>query len=176
MPYLGYMPGGLPVALQAGKLDADLKVDFERAATAGLKLTGTVGAHGIKLADARRRATCSASIRSRSAWPTCGRWSGVVHLGEVALAAPQLVVARDAAGRLNLLATDRATGASEKAAPAAAPQADGGTPPSRPSTPAWRIQVDKVALTRRRDRLARPDHPAGRRHRREAARQSKPVR
>jgi uncharacterized protein involved in outer membrane biogenesis len=43
-PYIGYIPAGLPVELRGGKLDADLSVNFEKAATTGLKITGSVGA------------------------------------------------------------------------------------------------------------------------------------
>jgi len=146
VPYLGYIPGGLPMALRAGKLDADLKIDFERAATAGLKLTGTVAAHSIKLADSKGRDLLgfdSLKVALADVRPL----ERVVHLGEVALAAPQLVVARDAAGQLNLLATDRATGATEKVAPAAAPNANGEPVPKPAGQPGWRVRVDKLALS-----------------------------
>ncbi|CAN7395172.1 DUF748 domain-containing protein [Variovorax sp. LjRoot84] len=146
VPYLGYIPGGLPVALRAGKLDADLKIDFERTATAGLKLSGTVAAHSIKLADSKGRDLLgfdSLKVALADVRPL----EGVVHLGEVALAAAQLVVARDAAGQLNLLATDRATGATEKVTPAAAPNTNGEPVPKPAEQPAWRIRVDKLALS-----------------------------
>ncbi|MBT2325620.1 DUF748 domain-containing protein [Variovorax paradoxus] len=146
VPYLGYIPGGLPVAVKAGKLDADLKIDFERAASAGLKVTGTVAAHSIKLADSKGRDLLgfdSLKLALADVRPL----ERVIHLGEVALVAPQLVVARDAAGQLNLLATDRASGATEKAAPAAAPNANGEPVPKPAGQPAWRVRVDKLALS-----------------------------
>jgi hypothetical protein len=145
-PYLGYIPGGLPVALRAGKLDADLKIDFERAATAGLKLTGTIAAHSIKLADSKGRDLLgfdSLKVALADVRPL----ERIVHLGEVALAAPRLVVARDAAGQLNLLATNQATGASDKAVPAAAPNANGEPVPKPAGQPGWRVRVDKLALS-----------------------------
>ncbi|RZL86465.1 MAG: DUF748 domain-containing protein [Variovorax sp.] len=145
VPYLAYIPGGLPVSLQGGKLDADLKIDFERAATGALKLSGTIAAHGVKLADSKGRDLLgfdSLKIALADVRPL----ERVVHLGEVALAAPQLMVARDAAGQLNLLATDRATGATEKAAPIAPANGDG-APPKPVGQAGWRVQVDKVALT-----------------------------
>ncbi|VTU26743.1 DUF748 domain-containing protein [Variovorax sp. PBL-E5] len=145
IPYLGYIPGGLPVALQAGTLDADLKIDFERAATGGLRITGMVEAHGIKLADSRKRDLLgfeSLKITLADVRPL----DGVVHLGEVALAAPHLVVARDAQGQLNLLATDPATGVTEKVAAPATP-ASAAAPKAIPQ-PGLHVQVDKVALSR----------------------------
>ncbi|MDM0072865.1 DUF748 domain-containing protein [Variovorax sp. J2P1-59] len=144
VPYLGYIPGGMPVALKAGKLDADLKVDFEQAATTGLKITGTIGAHGIQLVDSKSRDLLgfdSLQVALADVRPL----ERVVHLSEVALAGPDLVVARDAGGQLNLLATDRATGAQEKAASIPAPDGDAASKPAEPQP--WRIQVNKVALT-----------------------------
>jgi len=143
-PYLGYMPGGLPVQLQAGSLDADLKIDFEQAATAGLKITGTVEAHAAKLGDARGRDLLgfeSLKLALADVRPL----EAVFHLSEVALANPQLAVARDAKGQLNLLATDPATGAAEKVAPPTpAASAPNGTAPEKARL---KVQVDKVALS-----------------------------
>ncbi|RYE60181.1 MAG: DUF748 domain-containing protein, partial [Hyphomicrobiales bacterium] len=104
VPYLGYIPAGLPVQLKAGTLDADLKIDFERAAVAGLKITGTIEARGAKVADAQGR-DLLAFDELKVALTDVRPLEQVVHLGEVALAAPSLAVARDAAGKLNLLAT-----------------------------------------------------------------------
>jgi hypothetical protein len=145
VPYLGYIPGGLPVRLQAGSLDADLKIGFEQGAATGLKITGTVEAHTTKVADARGRDLLgfdSLKLALADVRPL----ESVFHLSEIALVNPQLAVARDAAGQLNLLATDPATGATEKAAPlpAAKPDAPAGKPAEKP---VLKVQVDKVALS-----------------------------
>lgn len=143
-PYLGYIPGGLPVQLKAGSLDADVKIDFEHAAKAGLKVSGTIEAHGTRLADAQGRdllAFDGLKLGLADVRPL----ERVVHLGEVALAAPTLAVARDAAGKLNLLATDPATGAAEKAAASAPPESTA-TPKPAEASP-WKVQVDKLALS-----------------------------
>jgi len=143
-PYLGYVPGGLPVKLQAGSLDADLKIDFQQAATAGLKITGTVEAHGAKLGDALGRDLLgfdSLKLALADVRPL----ESVFHLSEVAVANPKLAVARDAKGQLNLLATDPATGAAEKVVPpAAAASAPNGKVPEKPKL---KVQVDKIALS-----------------------------
>ena len=142
-PYLGYVPSGLPVRLQAGTLDADLKIDFEQAATAGLKLSGTVEAHGTKLADGKGRDLLgfdSLKVDLVDVRPL----DRMVHLGQVSLTAPRLMVARDAAGQLNLLATDPATGVSEKVAPPVA--AASAAARNEASAPGWKVQVDKIAL------------------------------
>ncbi|HEX7867875.1 MAG TPA: DUF748 domain-containing protein [Variovorax sp.] len=144
VPYLGYIPGGLPVKLQAGSLDADLKIGFEQGATTGLKITGTVEAHTTKVADARGR-DLLAFESLKLALADVRPLESVFHLSEIALANPQLTVARDAAGKLNLLATDPATGATEKAAPL--PAAAASAPAGKPApTPALKVQVDKLAL------------------------------
>lgn len=147
-PYLGYIPGGLPIKLQAGLLDAELKIDFERAATGGLKITGNVEAHGMKIADARSRdllAFDSLKLALTDVRPL----ESVFHLGEIALAAPRLKIARDASGQLNLLATDPKTGATEKvvAAPTA-PTASAAVAPVTPVAPKpqLRVQVDRFVL------------------------------
>lgn len=145
VPYLGYIPGGLPVKLQAGSLDADLKIDFQQTNTIGLKITGTVEAHGAKLGDARGRDLLgfdSLKLALADVRPL----ESVFHLSEVALTKPQLVVARDAAGQLNLMATNPATGAAEKVAPLPTPAASapGGKPAAE--KPKLKVQVDKIAL------------------------------
>lgn len=146
VPYLGYIPGSVPVRLQAGSLDADLKIGFEHGATDGLKITGTVEAHGAKVANARGSdllAFESLKLGVADVRPL----ESVFHLSEVTLVKPQLAVARDAAGQLNLLATDPATGATEKAAPlpaAAASAPAGGKPAEKP---VLKVRVDKVALS-----------------------------
>lgn len=146
VPYLGYIPGGLPVSLQAGKLDADIRIDFAQAAAPALKITGAVAANGVKVADGRGKDLLgfeSLKVALTDVRPL----ERVVHLSEVALAAPQLVVARDQGGKLNLLATDAATGAKEKVATVPTPESntDAGAKPAEPS--GWHVQVDKVALT-----------------------------
>ncbi len=138
-PYLGYIPGGLPVQLKAGSLDADLKIEFERAAAAGLKITGTIEAHGIKVSDGQDR-DLLAFDNLKLGLADVRPLEQVVHLGEVSLTAPSLAVARDAAGKLNLLATDPATGATQKVA---APSDPGSAPPGKP----WQLQVDRFALS-----------------------------
>ncbi|WP_422823610.1 DUF748 domain-containing protein [Variovorax rhizosphaerae] len=145
VPYLGYVPAGMPVQLKAGSLDADVKIDFERATTAGLKISGTVATHGIRVADGEGRellAFDSLTIGLTDIRPL----ERVVHLGEIALVAPNLAVARDAAGKLNLLPKNPATGAPEKPAPK--PDADDAAAvPKAPAATPWKIEVDKFALS-----------------------------
>lgn len=147
VPYLGYIPGGLPAKLQAGSLDADLKIDFQQAQSIGLKITGTVEAHGAKVADARGRDLLgfeSLKVVLADVRPL----ESVFHLSEIALVKPDLAVARDAGGQLNLLARDPVTGATEKVAalPKAAASAPAGADQAA-EKPQLKVQVDKVALS-----------------------------
>ncbi len=144
-PYLGYIPGGLPIKLQAGLLDADLKIDFERAATAGLKVTGTLAASGVKIVDARTRdllAFDSLTVALADVRPL----ESIFHFGEIALTAPKLKVARDAAGQLNLLATDRQTGATEKVVAVPPAKTASGSALVAAPKPQLRVQVDRFVL------------------------------
>ncbi len=142
-PYLGYIPAGLPVQLQAAVLDADLKIDFEQAKTTGLKLSGTIEAHDARLADAKGRdllAFTSLKLGLADVRPLENK----VHLSELSVTAPQLKVLREADGRLNLMAADPATGAAAKAATSA--NEVGAAASKAPEKPALQIQVDRVAV------------------------------
>lgn len=142
-PYLGYVPSNLPVKVLAGTLGADLKVDFARADATALSISGTVEARDIKVADAQGRdllGFASLKIGLADVRPLDRK----VHVESVALADPRLAVARDAAGKLNLLATNPATGATEKIAPTAA--AAGASAPNASQPTGWALQVDKVVL------------------------------
>ncbi len=140
-PYLSYLPAGLPVRLRAGTLDADLRVDFERAAATSLRISGTVEAHGARFADARSGeplAFDSLKVALADVRPL----EGAIHLGEVALVAPRLTLARRADGRFDLLATGADPGdARPPAVDAARP---GATPASRPPL---RLRIDRFTLT-----------------------------
>jgi hypothetical protein len=131
--------------LKAGLLDADLKIDFERATTAGLKITGTVEARQTQVADAKGRDLLRFDALKLSL-ADVRPLDGVIHLGEIVLTAPQLAVARDAGGQLNLLATDPATGATQKVvAPRPSASASATAAPAPEKKP-LQIQVDKVVL------------------------------
>ncbi|MFT4267058.1 MAG: DUF748 domain-containing protein, partial [Xenophilus sp.] len=122
-PYLGYLPDSLPVKLLEGRLSADLKLGFERTQGASLRISGGIEAKDIKLADGAGGDLLDlASFKLDLA--DVRPLERIVHLGGVTLAGPQLRVARDAQGRLNLLAADARTGEERRAAaepPAAAP-------------------------------------------------------
>ena len=100
-PYLGYLPTGLPVTLQAGVVDANIQVAFQQTPELAVKLTGSLGLSGVRLADTQAQellALDALKLTLADVQPL----AQVVKLSRVELAAPRLVAQRDAAGRLNL--------------------------------------------------------------------------
>ncbi|MEJ7686267.1 MAG: DUF748 domain-containing protein [Variovorax sp.] len=114
VPYLGYIPGGLPLALRAGKLDAELKIDFERAAATGLKITGRIAARGVKVVDEKGAALLGFDTLE-VALADVRPLERVVHLAQVTLAAPSSGRAR-CSRPAQPLATGRTTPADPKTA------------------------------------------------------------
>ncbi len=108
-PYLGYMPRGLPVQLQAGKLDAELKIDFEQSGATGLKLSGQIAAREARLADSGGGdllAFDALVVELADVRPLEQK----IHLANVTLIAPRFSVRRDARGGINLLESPKAAG------------------------------------------------------------------
>ena len=50
-PYLGYLPAGLPIRLEAATLDADLRVGFEQTPQPSLRVQGGLEVSGLKAKD-----------------------------------------------------------------------------------------------------------------------------
>ena len=155
-PYLGYLPAGLPVALQAATLDADIRVAFEAAPAAAqpvsLRLTGSLQLSQLKAADRKGQELLSFDAL-KIGLDDVRPLEGVVRLSSVALDAPRLQVRRDSQGVLNLaaLAGGASPAAPKPPATAPAPQASApastasaATAPAQP--PAWNIEVAQLAV------------------------------
>ena len=136
-PYIPYLPAGLPMRLDKGVAGAQLKVAFEQLPKPSVQITGELSLRGVKASDTAGRDLLSfdalklvlADVR-----PLEQR----ARLSMVELTAPQLALARNAAGQLNVAAAPvsvAATGQSGVAAPPA-PAADSG----------WKAEVDKFVL------------------------------
>ncbi|RQO81080.1 DUF748 domain-containing protein [Acidovorax sp. FJL06] len=113
-PYLGYLPANLPVKVQGATLDADVKVAFEQHPRMAVKLTGTVQASGVRIAD-RQGADLLSYERLKIDMADVRPLEQVVRLQHVELTAPVVTATRDAAGQINLAQL---------------------APPAQPSTPA----------------------------------------
>ena len=107
-PYLGYLPRGLPAQLRAATLAADVVVAFEQRPRLSLNVSGVVGATGIEVVDAASHDLLkvgNVKVQIDELRPR----EQLVRLREVAIEAPHVRAARDAAGRVNLLLAAQAT-------------------------------------------------------------------
>ena len=158
-PYLGYLPAGLPLALQAATLDADIRVAFEAAPAAAqpvsLRLAGSLQLSQLKAADRQGQALLAFDTL-KIGLDDVRPLEGVVRLSSVVLDAPWLQVQRDSQGVLNLarLAAGASPAAAKPAAaatvaqssaPVAAASAATVVPAPAPA-PAWNIEVAQLAV------------------------------
>ncbi len=165
-PYLGYLPAGLPIQLQAATVDADLKLAFEETPHTSLRVDGSLGVSDLKALDAQggdALAFDTLKVDVTEARPL----ERLVHLGSVRLEGPQLDVRRDAAGRINLMPHDAPASAPQPAvakgsAPVKAPASAASGAAAKPATPepALKLLIDQVAVRGGALRW-RDDSPAG---------------
>src|SRR3989344_510919 len=152
-PYLGYLPANLPVKVLGATLDADVKVAFEQHPRMAVKLTGTVQASGVRIAD-RQGADLLSYERLKVDMADVRPLDQVVRLQHVELTAPVVTATRDAAGQINL---------AQLAPPAPPPSAGKGEnptparPPPRPPAPRPRAPSDGAGGPAR----GAPRRPAG---------------
>jgi hypothetical protein len=190
-PYLGYWPASLPVKLQAAVLHADAKVTFEQTPATVVRISGTVTAEKVRLltaqapgqppaaAPAKKRGGTGSELppptrpdllafdRLQVSMDDVRPLEQFVKLSAVELTAPTLSLARDRAGRLNLLAlsgapvaikkgattqgSERAAGQNDSknpATPASAASSPAATAPAAktPAATPWKVQVARVAV------------------------------
>jgi hypothetical protein len=180
-PYLAYWPASLPYKLQSAVLHADAKIAFEQTPATVVRISGTVTADKVRV-QAAGQAPAAAPAQGASRKPAGKRGGAgseappparpdllaferlqvtmddvrpleqFVKLSAVELTAPTLSVARDRAGRLNLLppaATAAAQSAATVPGPAKAASASASSPaaPAKaPATTPWKVQVARVAV------------------------------
>ena len=154
-PYLAYWPDSLPFRLQSAVLQADIQLAFEQNPAPSLKISGSVTAGKVRLLEARPPGSAPgagpellAFDRLHLVLDDVRPLEQLVKLSAVELSAPLLSVARDRAGRLNLLPAGQPV-ATKSVAASAGPESAAGqndaknqaaTTPVQP----WRIQVDSV--------------------------------
>ena len=154
-PYLAYWPDSLPFRLQSAVLQADVKLAFEQNPAPSLKISGTVTAGKVRLLEARPPGSAPgagpellAFDRLHLALDDVRPLEQLVKLSAVELSAPLLSVARDRAGRLNLLPAGQPVATKSVAASAgpasAAGQNDAKNQAATTPVQPWRIQVDSV--------------------------------
>lgn len=185
-PYLAYWPASLPVKLQAAVLHADAKVSFEQTPATSVRISGTVTAEKVRLLAAQAGVPPAAAPVAGAKAPPPGRadllafdrlqismddvrpLEQFVKLSAVELTTPTLSLARDRAGRLNLMASsgapiaikkgastqgsERAGGQNDPQTPALAASAAASSPAAAapaaktPAATPWKVQVARVAV------------------------------
>ncbi|TXK33334.1 DUF748 domain-containing protein [Ottowia sp. GY511] len=106
-PYLGYVPAGLPIKLEAATLDADLRLGFEQTPQPSLRVLGGLEVSGLKAKDGQGAdavAFDGLKVQLADVRPLEGK----IHLAKVDLTNPHVAVRRDKGGRINLLVSESA--------------------------------------------------------------------
>ncbi|MBK8665868.1 MAG: DUF748 domain-containing protein [Burkholderiales bacterium] len=147
-PYLGYVPAGLPIKLQAATVDADLRLGFEQTPKPSLRLRGTLAVSGLKSVDGQG-ADALAFDALKLELAEARLFERKLHLSAVELNGPQLALRRDAQGQLNLLVAASEPAASAASAPVAvkppASRASGAAAAAAPA-PEWQVRLDKLTV------------------------------
>lgn len=138
-PYLPYLPAGLPLQPKAAVLDTTLKLQFVQATKSSLTISGDLTLSGIRVAPARGPDLLS--VESVRAVVTDLRpLEQSITLESLDIQAPQLRVARDASGQLNLGL------AGSPAAPAARVAQPGASAPAVAPSAGWQVALGSLNL------------------------------
>ena len=128
-PYRGYLPASLPVRLDAGTVDADLRLSFEQRPAPVVQLSGVLRANGVRLSDVQQHellAFDALEVRLADLQP----FKRLLRIEAVEWEAPRLALRRDGAGHLNL---------EGRGGQASAPAAN------KPD-PGWRVELGRLAV------------------------------
>ena len=141
-PYLAYLPASLPVKVQGATLDVDLKIAFEQAPKMAVKLTGSVQASQVRVAD-RQGQDLLAYERLKIDLADVRPLDQVVRLSQVELTAPVLHATRDTTGQINLaqLAAPAAPAAAPTAAASAASRPASASTGKAATAKPWTVEV-----------------------------------
>lgn len=134
--FSGYMPASVPLRLKAGRLSADLKLDFEQAAEARLKLSGGVQLQGVQTTDVAGQPVldfANLQVVLKDVRPL----QRIVDIESIHWRGAHAFLRRDASGALDIPGLNQeADGAdnAEKPPAAAATQAD------------WQVRLGRIGL------------------------------
>lgn len=176
-PYLAYWPASLPFRLQSAVLHADTRIAFEQTPATVVRISGTVTADKVRLQVAGQAPVATPlqppgrpPAGKRGEAPPAARpdllaferlqvtmddvrpLEQFAKLSAVELTAPTLSLARDRAGRLNLLPPAPTGATKTEAAPPGTAKAATGAASSpaafakAPAAAPWKVQVARVAL------------------------------
>ncbi|MBA3595581.1 MAG: DUF748 domain-containing protein [Polaromonas sp.] len=170
-PFLGYLPASLPLRLQGGVLDADIKIGFEQTPDTVVRISGTVTAHQVRLLGAAGAPATAPELlgfeRLHVVMDDVRPLAKMIRLSSVVLTSPVLNITRDRSGRLNLLPAsppiatkniaadarvagaggqiDASTQAASAPTPTPAPAVGSAARPVPARTP-WKVQVTSLAV------------------------------
>ncbi|MBS0509527.1 MAG: DUF748 domain-containing protein [Proteobacteria bacterium] len=135
-PFAGYLPESVPVRLKAGRLSADLKLDFAQAeATPQLKISGAVQLQGVQTTDAAGQPLLSfeaLQVALNEVQPL----RRMVDVAAVDWTGVRAHVGRDAKGALTLPGLDRQSAGEEAK-----------TPPATGAQEAvWQLRLGRLGL------------------------------
>lgn len=139
-PFAGYLPAGLPVRLASGRLDADLRLEFTRAAVPLVQLQGTVGLQQVALVDDGGR-DVAAFDALKIALADLQPLKKAVHLRSLEWSGLRAQLRRGPDGNFELLRSGPGD-APERVIPGPSPAAkrvEGGAP-------SWTVRLDEAAL------------------------------
>jgi hypothetical protein len=147
-PYLGYLPAGLPVALSAGVVDADIRLRFEQQPAVSLILDGQLSLQDVVVKDAAKGELLEVQ-RVALVIDELRPLERVARLASLDVVAPRLSVRRDAQGRLNLMPQGAQATAPATAGATTAPASAASAPQSAASpsaAPTWSFSLAKMQL------------------------------
>ncbi len=144
-PWLGYIPAAVPVRVQTAVLDADLRLAFEQSPKLAVRLSGSVTASGVKVADVQGQPLLGfESLRVDLA--DVRPLEREAALAAVALTGPRLDVLRDRGGRLNLAALLGPPPPAAVPTPPASAPASSAKAGAVPAASPWKLSVAKVEV------------------------------
>jgi len=143
-PYLAYLPAHLPVQLQGAVLSADLQLAFEETPKMSVKLSGTVQAEQLTIANSQGEkwlALDTIKLTVDDLRPL----EQSAKISEIALGAPVVDLRRDAAGNLQWTAPAKTVDAIKKIATTADEISANGIK-SIKNDGGWKVTVARLAL------------------------------
>ncbi len=140
-PYLPYLPASLPLRLQSGVVDADLRLSFEHTPSAVVRLGGHLQARQVRVTDTQQRALLyfdALALDVADLQPL----ARTARIDAVRLDAPRLAVRKDRAGKINLdWGTGQAVNPPSAAASGTPAQAGHGA-----GAAGWQLAVARMAV------------------------------
>ncbi|MEO5794509.1 MAG: DUF748 domain-containing protein [Rhodoferax sp.] len=143
-PYLAYLPASLPVQLQGAVLSADLQLAFEETPKMSVKLSGTVQADQLKIANPQGEkwlALDTLKVTLDELRPL----EQSVKISDITLSAPVVDLRRDAAGKLQFTSPATRTETTKIIAASAGASSASGTKDAE-NDAGWKVSVAKLAL------------------------------